>query len=67
MLEQPLEQFGDSNVALLPSYSCGKVVIVDQLGRDAVGITPLARQHLMEGLTCPLESTNFPLAQAQLG
>lgn len=35
MLEHPLAQFGDSNVALLPSYSCGKVVIVDQLGRDA--------------------------------
>lgn len=36
MLGVPLEQFRDSNVALPPSYPYGEVVIVDQLGRDAV-------------------------------
>lgn len=59
VLEQPLEQFGDSNVALQPPYTYSKVVIVDRLGRRGC-ITPLAETVFNGGVPVRLNLQSFP-------
>jgi hypothetical protein len=61
VLKYSLEQFRNSNVALLLSYPCAKVVIVEQLGRTTV--LPRRRdtlaQLLMEGSIRQLKTTKI--------